>query len=149
MHWSMKEILFFLSIILFVSCESNQTIDKPEEFDLVKHLDSIFVLAHNWSGDEPPVPNELLDIINANMDSVEIYHFDNDIEPQSILFTAFKKSQLEFLEETPTLQRLNKVSYDSYDVWRSIIEGKQILEFSLQPHPTKKWTFSIRKRSQE
>ena len=149
MHWSMKETLFFLSIFILFSCSSNRNSNKTHDFNVIKHLDSVFALAHDWSGSEPPIPANLLDSLNIHMDSIQIYHFNNDIEPRSILFTASEKSQLEILEQTPTLQRLNRVSYQSYDVWRSVIEGKQILEFSLQPHPVKKWVFSIRKRSQE
>lgn len=149
MHWSKKGILFFLSFFILVSCSSNEDSSKVQAFDVIKHLDSVFVLAHQWSESEPPIPRDLLDSLDLYMDSVEVYYIGNDIEPKSILFTASKKSQLGFLEKTPTLQRLNKVSYQSYEVWRSVIEGKEILEFSLQPHPVKKWMFSIRKRSQE
>jgi hypothetical protein len=145
----MKGTLFILSIIFFVSCESKHNLEKSEEFNLVNHLDSVFSLAQKWSGDEPPIPNELLDSINAHMDSVEIHYYDNNIEPQGILFTAPSKNSLLIVEQTTTLKNLNKVSYQSYDVWRSAIEEKEILEFSLQPHPIKKWVFSIRKRSQE
>jgi len=145
----MKGILFFLSTFIIVGCDSNQNVSGSKNFDVVKHLDSVFVLAHQWSNKVPPIPNELLDSLNANMDSVEIYYFDNNIDPQGILFTAPRKTSLMILEKTPTLQSLNKVSYESYEVWRSLIGGKEILEFSLQPHPVKKWVFSIRKRSQE
>lgn len=149
MRWLKKGTLFFLSIIFLNSCDPNHNLEKPEKFNLVQHLDSVFSLARNWSGDEPPIPNRLLDNINQNMDSVKVHYYNNNIEPQSILFTAPSKSSLLVVEQTPTLKSLNKVSYQTYDVWRSTIEEKEILEFSLQPHPTKKWVFSIRKRSQE
>lgn len=149
MHWSMKGTLFFLSIYLFVGCNSDQSNIKLKEFDVVQHIDSVFSLAHNWTEKAPPIPDELLDSLNLHLDSITIYNYGNSIEPNSIIFSALEKSQLEKLEQTPTIQKLNKVSYQSYDVWRSVIEGKQILEFSLQPHPTLSWTFIIRRRGQE
>jgi hypothetical protein len=145
----MKGILFFLSVLFFLSCESNHDDKKPKSFDIVQNIDSVFSLAHEWSGKTPPISEELLDSLDFHLDSIKIYHFNNSIEPKTIIFSAQKKSQLEILEQTSTLKNLNKVSYESYTVWRSVIENKEILEFSLQPHPTLYWTFTIRRRGQE
>lgn len=149
MHWSMRGTLFFLSISLFLSCESNKDKHSSNAFDIVKNLDSVFSLAHKWSGEIPPIPSELLDSIDFHLDSIKIHPIDNSIEPNTIIFSAESKNQFDIFEKTATLNKLNKVSYESYTVWRSVIENKEILEFSLQPHPTLSWTFTIRRRGQE
>lgn len=149
MHWSMRGTLFFLSLIFFLSCESNQDKNNSNTFDLVQNVDSVFSLAHKWSGKKPPIPNKLLDSLDLYLDSISIHPLDNSIEPNTIIFSANSKSQFDIFEKTPTLSKLNKVSYESYTVWRSVIENKEILEFSLQPHPTLSWTFTIRRRGQE
>lgn len=149
MRWLTKVTLFSLSILFFLSCEQRQGNQTSKSFDVVKNMDSVFSLAHNWTEEAPPIPEKLMDSLQKHLDSIQVYQFDNSPEPNSIVFSAKNKNQFEIFEKTPTLQKLNKVSYDSYTVWRSVIENKEILEFSLQPHPTLSWTFTIRKRGQE
>lgn len=149
MRWLKKGTLFFLSILFFLSCKQNQESQNSKPFDIVQNIDSVFSLAHEWSEETPPIPNQLLDSLAIHLDSIKIHRLKNSPEPNTITFSADSKSQFNVFEKTPTLKGLNKVSYDSYTVWRSVIQNKEILEFSLQPHPTLFWTFTIRKRSQE
>lgn len=149
MHWLKKGILFILSIFLCLSCNQHEEKQDSTAFDIVQNIDSVFSLAHEWTDEDPPIPTQLLDSLNRNLDSIEIHAFNYSAEPNAITFSAKDKSHFEIFEKTPTLKRLNKVSYQSYTVWRSLIKNKEILEFSLQPHPTLSWTFTIRRRGQE
>jgi hypothetical protein len=149
MHWLKRGTLFILSILFFLSCDQRPENENSKSFDVVQNIDSIFSLAHNWTEEVPPIPNQLLDSLESHLDSIRIHQFNESPEPNAITFSAKNKQQFDVFEKTATLQGLNKVSYQSYTVWRSVIENKEILEFSLQPHPTLSWTFTIRKRGQE
>lgn len=149
MRWLKRVTLFFLSILFFLSCKQSQENQNSTSFDLTKNIDSVFSLAHRWTHKTPPIPSDLLDSLDAHLDKITIHKFKNTINPNTITFSAKSKDAFDIFEQTRTLKRLNKVSYDSYVVWRSVIANKEILEFSLQPHPTLNWTFTIRKRGQE
>jgi hypothetical protein len=149
MRWLKRGTLFILSILFFLSCDQSQVNENSVTFDVVQNIDSVFSLAHSWTEKAPPIPNKLLDSLDNHLDSIKIHQFSDSPEPNAITFSAKNKQQFDVFEKTPTLQGLNKVSYQSYTVWRSVIENKEILEFSLQPHPTLYWTFTIRKRGQE
>lgn len=149
MRWLKRVTLFFLSFFIFLSCKQSQEGKKMESYDLIGHIDSVFSLAHRWTDETPPISDKLLDSLDSHLDKITIHKFKNTIDPNTIAFSAKSKDEFEIFEKTQTLKKLNKVSYDSYTVWRSVIANKEILEFSIQPHPTLIWTFTIRKRGQE
>ena len=108
MHWLKKGILFILSIFLCLSCNQHEEKQDSTAFDIVQNIDSVFSLAHEWTDEDPPIPTQLLDSLNRNLDSIEIHAFNYSAEPNAITFSAKDKSHFEIFEKTPTLKRVNR-----------------------------------------
>ncbi|MDX1651514.1 MAG: hypothetical protein R3277_03415 [Brumimicrobium sp.] len=145
-----KEILYFLSISVFLfNCSGERSETGPEVPDRSQLIDSVFYLAENWTDRGSPFEDILLKEISEHFSGIKGYNLGNEIDPSAIVFTARSKDELSPFLKAEQLQKLSPYDFKSYKVWRSEVNGEELIEYSLQPHPTEKWIFSIRKRKQE
>ncbi|MEX2484257.1 MAG: hypothetical protein WED10_06855 [Brumimicrobium sp.] len=149
MHWLMKVMLFILSCTAIFSCETKETEKKAKEFDVTNAIDSLFNWSTKWKDTSIPCSDELILKIASHLENVNAHLLGNNIDPNAIIFTSTEKTNLNEFIKSDRLKKCDKSKFNNYSVWLTNIGTKKILEFSLQPHPTEKWVFSIRKRNQE
>ena len=150
MPWWMKQILLFLSILLFFGCSEEL---KPEDTDLVESkslLETFFeTLEHFHEKDFHQQIDLMVAEINQSDLGIVAYGFDNPIDHGKILFTAKVDSLLAPLSELADQLTKERYTFDEYTVWRTKINQINVLELSRSPHPTEGFIFMIRERLQE
>lgn len=152
MRWSMKVMLFFLSIQFVLSCS-----ELPDEvgFDSVEveqldFLPIVFekLLAGNWE----PNPSLQVDItkLENQFEDLDVYWPDNNIEPNAFVFVNAK--QVFFEKANDLLTNQNDVKFfenQSYLVWLTPLAGKYLLEWSMYKHPEYDTVLMLRRKVQE
>ena len=154
MVWLKKEILFILSAVLltFTSCNSVQNKSENEEVETISKeelVDLFFNQIQNWSDQSVDLIDSLGYQIEQNDSLLTFLPYLNDYEENSFIFTAKDKNAFQVFEESSFLSQSVVSQQSSYKVWRKNLNEFQILDLSIEPHPTLDWLFVIRLRSQE
>ncbi|HLW30039.1 MAG TPA: hypothetical protein VKX29_04215 [Brumimicrobium sp.] len=154
MAWLKRGILFILSLItiVFLSCENTINISKNEQSKVVSKeelVQTFFSKVQSWSKELIPRIDSLGIEIGQSDSILTFYPFINDYEPNSFIFSAKDKSSFYIFEQSEFLKQSEVAQQSSYKVWRKKLNELQILDFSIEPHPTLGWLFVTRLRGQE
>lgn len=154
MVWLKKEILFILSVALTALSSCDNTSNKAEKeqvngFSKQELISLFFSQIQNWSEEVIPLIDSLGNEISLIDSTLTFLPYKNDYEPKSFLFTAKDKSAFLDFEENEFLNETLASAQSSYKVWRKNINDQQILDLSIEPHPTLYWLFVVRLRGQE
>lgn len=154
MVWLKKEILFILSIvsIAFTSCEnisnSNKEIRDPK-ITKEKLVSVFFSEIQNWNDESIEIIDSLGGQISKIDSSLTFLPYQNEYESRSFIFTTKDIDAFQVFEESTFLNQTTASQQSSYKVWRKKLNELQILDISIEPHPTLDWIFVIRLRGQE
>lgn len=154
MVWLKKEILFILSTILITlsSCGGQEKLqDQKEERKSTKEelISAFFEQIQSWNKNNISVIDSIGNEISRLDSSLSFLPLKNDYEPRSFVFTTNDKQNFLPFEESDYLINSDFSQQSSYKVWRKQLNELQILDLSIEPHPTLNWLFVIRLRGQE
>lgn len=154
MTWSKRVTLCILSVffITLISCESTR--NKPEaakeeiitKEDLVSDL---FKHVQNWNDLSIPLIDSIGFQISQMDSTLTFLPYSNEYEPKSFVFQAAEKEAFRAFEESDFLSQSKVIKHSTYKVWRKELNELQILDLSIEPHPTLNWVFIVRLRGQE
>lgn len=156
MFWLRKVILFILSAVFLtlVSCESVRTKTEIEphiektisQEDLVE---AFFTQIRDWNSENLYIIDSLGAEISQINSDLNFMSLGNEHEPNSFVFSAEEKEKFMAFETNEFLSQISPVQQSSYKVWRKKLNNREVLDLSIEPHPTLKWLFVVRKRGQE
>ncbi|RYM35113.1 hypothetical protein ERX46_06975 [Brumimicrobium glaciale] len=154
MVWLKKVTLFILSalFIALTSCESVRSKSEIEQEKAISKEDlisSFFIQIQNWNNQSIPIIDSLGFEISKMDSSLTFLPYSNDYEPSAFGFTAKNKSDFKAFEESTYLSQDESTQIATYKVWRKKLNDLEILDLSIEPHPTLNWLFLVRLRGQE
>ena len=154
MIWLKKVTLFILSalIIALASCESIRSkseIEQEKAISKKELISSFFIQIENWSEHSITIIDSLGFEISQRDSMLTFMPYSNDYEPKTFIFAAKKENAFKPFEESSFLSDSKVTVQTNYMVWRKRIKNLQILDLSIEPHPTLNWLFVVRLRGQE
>ncbi|SRR5690554_763160 len=154
MIWLKKVTLFILSLlfITLTSCESIRSKSEIPQEEILSQEDLIahfFIQIQHWSNLSIPIIDSLGFQISEMDTSLTFLPYSNDYENKSFLFATKNKSAFSAFEESTFLSESKPIKHSSYKVWRKNLNNLQVLDISIEPHPTLEWVFVVRERGQE
>jgi len=155
MIWLKREIFIILSFLLLVfsSCSESKpnAIEKLEikENSKKELIRSFFAHLQNWNNQSYTLIDSIGQQISQMDSTLRFLPFNNSYEKNTFIFTSPNIHSLAVFEESEFLAQSQPIVHSFYKIWRKKINGLQLLDLSIEPHPTLEWIFAIRLRSQE
>lgn len=154
MAWSIRRTFIILSLSVFVfSCKSvtdKAAKDIPTRSPVNEEtIDSFFELVSDFNIDSIEVIDRIGYKIAEENDSLRYIPYRNNYEDRAFIFSSAKKTVFNTFQRVPLFEEDKLLNGVLYSVFRKDIHNKKRLDFSIEPHPTLKWIFVVRFRSQE
>ncbi|HLV41717.1 MAG TPA: hypothetical protein VKY37_05520 [Brumimicrobium sp.] len=154
MAWLKKVTLFILSAVLitFTSCERARNKAEIEKSGIISKEELIvrfFNKIQNWRTESVEAIDSLGYQISQLDSSLNFLPYLNDYDNGAFIFTSNNKGAFDIFENSSFLNKSIVSEQNNYKVWRKKLNNLQILDLSIEPHPTLDWIFVIRLRSQE
>ena len=154
MIWLKKMILFIPSTFLIVltSCNSVDNKTDSEQGNTISKeelISELFSRIQTWNDQTISLIDSLGFEIDHIDSSLTFLPYSNEHENNSFIFIANDRKSFKPFEESSFLSENIKIQRKKYRVWRKHINNLQILDISIEPHPSLNWVLIIRFRDQE
>lgn len=153
MDWLKKVTLFILSalLLIFSSCESvhNKSGNNQEEISKEDLINNLFNSLQTWNESSIPLIDSIGFEISKMDSSLSFLPYLNEYEKHSFVFVAKDRNELKSFEESSFLSDEIEIEKSGYSVWRKKTNEVELLDISIEPHPSLGWLLVIRKRGQE
>lgn len=158
MRLLMKVKLFILSgfLVTLYACNNdtkgkinNNKIEEVEVDIQAETINEFFTAIQIWDTNNEKSIEKLGQKITQLDTTLQFFPLQNSYEKGSFIFSTKKELNFNLLIENSFIHDSNPIQSNTYKVWRRKVNGKNILDISIEPHPTLSYIFVIRKRVQE